>query len=73
MFEAFDIALLIKIPLLALFAVYALFALVVVNKVKSLGNMVFISNLNINSVLTFLAIVHLVLAVSLFVISLVIL
>lgn len=72
-FTGLDVALIFKIPILLLIFLYVLFTLVVFNKVRSLGKMVFISHLSITITLDILAFVHFGLAVSLFFISLVIL
>lgn len=73
MFGEINLLFFIKVPILVLIFLYALFSLVLFNKIRSLSEMVFISNLNISAVLTFLTLAHLVAAISLFVLSLVIL
>lgn len=68
-----DLTLLIKIPFLAVIVLYILFALVLLNKVRSLGKIIFVSHFKITLLLDTIAFIHLLAAVSLFFIALVIL
>lgn len=73
LFAVLEFGLIVKILLLALFLLYILFALTLYNKVRSLGEIVFISNLGASKILNLAALVHLVAAVSLFALGIVIL
>jgi len=68
-----NLNLLLKIPVLVLVFLYVIFSLILFNKVRSLGRMVFISHINITILLDIVAFIHFALSVSLFFISLVIL
>lgn len=73
MFDGISLLIFIKIPVLILEFLYVLFSFVMFNKVRSLGDMIVISSLNISAVITFIVLIHMVAAISLFALSLVIL
>lgn len=69
----FDLSLIIKIPFLMVIVLYILFALILLNKVRSLGKIIFVEHFRITLLLNSIAFIHLLFAVSLFFITLVIL
>ena len=72
-FNGFDLGILAKVPFLVVIGLYAIFALIVFNKSRSLGKIVFIENSSTTPVITFLAFLHLLAVLLLFLLALVIL
>ena len=63
----------IKIPFLLLLFLYIIFALILLNKTRSLGQLIFLKVSVASFVLSALALLHAILAVLLFILALVIL
>ncbi len=63
----------LKIPLLVLFFLYAIFAAIVFNQVRSLSKLVLIPAPSLSTVLLTLSLLHLLLAIALFIAAVVIL
>jgi hypothetical protein len=61
-----------KIPLLILIFLYALFTFIVINRIKALNRAILITSANAAKMLQLLAILHFILVISLFIITLVI-
>lgn len=73
LFTVLEFGLIVKVLLSALFLLYIIFALTLYNKVRSLGEIVFISNLGASKILNLAALAHPVAAIALFALGIVIL
>lgn len=71
--EGITVDLFIKIPVLLLILLYGIFALILLNKTKSLSKLVFLETSVATLVLNTLALIHLVATILLFLIALAIL
>lgn len=72
-FQDFTILSIIKIPLLILIALYAVFAVILLNKTRSLGRLIFLKASIATLLLNTLAFLHLLSSLLLFLLTLVIL